>query len=148
MTITLDEFYKKYGLDNFERNVPINKMELFEDLQKILRQICNFLDVLTTQNTKWCGEIILSAAHCSRKYPPVKNQIAKCMGIPASNLKTSYEHLINNHYVKIEKDNDRRRVTLNYEEFPEFKLITKLMEDFWKCRKERIKDLQAWREGK
>ncbi len=148
MTLTLDEFKKKYNLYPKQPLIAINSItraNLVGDLNKMFKQIVNFIDLITRSSTKHCGELLLSIAHKQDEYGPVKNKIAECMNIKPSNLKPSYRHLKENRYIVIKEEGGRKRVFPNYEEFPEFRFITELMSEFWECKFKRLKNLDAWR---
>lgn len=150
MTITISEFFDKYGLKPFQKEIDLNnsekRRELYSDIRNILKQIVNFIDLMTRSSTIHSGELMLSAALLQEdEIPPVKNQIAGCMSKRPSNLDTSFRHLKENGYILIKESGGRKYVKLNYEEFPEMRLITELMKGFWECKKTRLKHLDQWR---
>ena len=143
MVKTIKEFEECYG-GLKDGTLDDNKKQLLIDFQEIIRTICEFFSkILTTSQTKWEIEVLISSA-ILKKEKPIQNDIAKCIGTDSKNISDAINNLKGKEFIRIEQKGRNKRIIINEEQSPQLKLISEIIRTHWECRSKRESKFQAF----
>ena len=142
MVLTLDEFLKKYNLYQID---DVNKVSLLNDISEMFDTIFRFIEFLIDSNSKWTGDVLFSAIKLNLpdKIPPIQTEIAECIQTRDDNLSNCYKDLEEKGLIKIEKKGRQNHILLRPDK-KELKLISELVNRYWRCRNKRSEDYNKW----
>jgi len=150
MKNSIDDFIKKYELDNFKKTLeltPQNKIEFFNDLTEILRIICRIFDKTANIPSIRGLLLLMGLAKIGESEEVInKSDIMDELNIDRlEKLSHAFEYLEQNNDIKIIEKTPRFHVVkLNKEENPDLKIFEELIKKYWKSPKEQKKKIQKW----
>jgi hypothetical protein len=150
MPITIEDFITKYGLDNF--NQPLNlvgaeKVEFYNDLNTIFRDVCNIFDRLSNIASLRGAMVLLALAKLTGQDAIInKTDVKNSLNIDRlEKLAHAFEYLEKKNTIKIkEKTPKFHIIKLNKEDNPDLYLFQEIVKKFWKSPEEKKKALHKW----
>ncbi len=139
MVKTIKEFEERYGGGG---RMDGEKMQFLLDFRGIIRTICEFF-FLTTSQTKWELEALISSVVLKEELP-IQSDIAKCIGTDSKNISDAIGKLEGKELIRIEIKGKNKRIIINEEHSPQLKLISEIIRLHWKCRSKRERELQSF----
>lgn len=137
MTISLVDFIKKYGLDDFTKILElkgIEKIKFYEDFNEIMKIICRVFDKLTNIASLRGGQVLMSLAKLEKPESVInKTDVRNSLNIDrGEKLLHAFEYLEKQNYIKIRKKTSKFHIVkLNERDNPDFKLFREIVEKFW-----------------
>lgn len=152
MTISLNEFIKKYELDVLNKSLELkglNKAEFLNDLKIIMQSISKLFDSLASTSFKNEGLLLLGLAKLQKKDAVIlKSDIKNCLLIERYDaLTNSFEKLEKQNYIKIKEIRANiHQVKLNEEDNPNFKIFREIVQNYWESPEEQKNRVKKWEE--
>ena len=152
MTISYEDFIKKYHLDDFTVELELKgheKINFYNDLNEIMRIICKIFDKITTISSLRGGQVLMSLAKLQASESVInKTDIKSCLNIDRlEKLMHAFDYLKQQNYITIEKKTEKFHIMkLNDEDNPDFKLFKDIVQKFWTSPKEDKEKAQKWSE--
>jgi hypothetical protein len=150
MSITYAEFLKKYLIDDFKANLKLtgrNKVDFYNDIDKLLKVICRIFDKLTNIPTMRGGQVLMSLAKLQSDDAVInKTDIKNSLNIDRlEKLKYAFDYLEEINYIKIEKKTERFHIVrLNEEDFPDLKVFREIVQKYWISPEEEKIKAERW----
>jgi hypothetical protein len=154
MTISYEDFIQKYKLDDFKVELELKgheKINFYNDLNKIFKTICKILDKVTTIASLRGGQVLMSLAKLQKLGTVLnKTDVKSCLNIDRlEKLKHAFDYLEQQNYIKIERKSQKFHIVkLNLDENPDFNLLQEIVEKFWTSPQEEKENAIKWRESK
>ena len=154
MTISYEDFIKKYKLDDFKNKLELKsheKIEFYNDLNEIMKSICKIFDKLTSITSLRGGQVLMSLAKLQKPEAVLnKTDIKRNLNIDRlEKLSHAFEYLIRQNYIKVEKKSSKFHIIkLNEKENPDFKLFQEIVQKFWSSPEEDKKSISLWRDSR
>ena len=151
MTISYEEFLKKYSLENVNNKLELKgqeKVDFYNDLDKLLKVICRIFDKLTNIASLRGGQVLMSLAKLQETEGVInKTDVMRSLNIDRlEKLSHAFEYLENQNYIKVEKKSSKFHIIkLNKEENPDFKLFQEVIQKFWSSSEENKRSIKLWR---
>ncbi len=152
MTISYVDFIQKYQLDDFKKGLELKgheKINFYNDLNGILRNICKIFDKLTTIASLRGGQVLMSLAKLEQMNMVInKSDIKDCLNIDRlEKLMHAFDYLKQQNYIKIDKKSQKFHIVkLNTENNPDFRLFQEIVQKFWDSPKDQKEKALKWRE--
>ena len=127
MTISYEDFIQKYHLDDFKKALELKgheKINFYNDLNEILRNICKIFDKLTTIASLRGGQVLMSLAKLEQMNMVInKSDIKDCLNIDRlEKLMHAFDYLEQQNYIRIDRKSQKFHIVkLNRENNPDFK---------------------------
>jgi hypothetical protein len=150
MSITYEEFLKKYLIDDFKANLKLtgrSKVDFYNDIDKLLKVICRIFDKLTTIAPMRGGQVLMSLAKLQSDEAVInKTDIKNSLNIDRlEKLKYAFDYLEEANYIKIEKKTERFHIVrLNEDEIPDLKIFREIVQKYWTSPEEEKEKAQRW----
>jgi hypothetical protein len=150
MSITYEEFLKKYLIDDFKTNLKLtgrNKIDFYNDIDKLLRIICRIFDKLTSIAPMRGGQVLMSLAKLSEPGVVInKTDIKNNLDIDRlEKLYYAFDYLEEHNYIKIEKKTEKFHIIrLNEEEIPDLKILREIVQKYWTSPEEEKEKAKKW----
>ena len=108
MTISLEDFVKKYGLSDFGKVLELRGMEktdFFNDFTELMQGVCRLFDKITNVASLRGGQVLMSLAKLQEPESVVnKSDVKNCLNIDRiEKLAHAFEYLEQNKFVKINR---------------------------------------------
>ncbi|KKN61198.1 hypothetical protein LCGC14_0524390 [marine sediment metagenome] len=153
MTISYEDFIKKYKLDDLTEKLELKtheKIDFYNDLNEIMKTICKIFDKITNIASLRGGQVLMSLAKLNDTEAVInKTDIKKNLNIDRlEKLTHSFEYLEHQNYIKVEKKSSKFHIIkLNKKENPDFKLFQEVVQKFWSSPEDDIKRIGSWRDS-
>ena len=153
MTISYEDFIKKYKLDDFKKALELkghDKIDFYNELNRIMQTICKIFDKLTSIPSLRGGQVLMSIAKLQTSDSVInKTDVKNCLNIDRlEKLFHSFEYLEQHNYVNINKKTSKFHIIrLNTKENPDLKLFQEIVQKFWDSPEKNKKKLTEWRES-
>jgi hypothetical protein len=150
MSITYEEFLKKYLINDFKANLKlsgINKVDFHNDIDKLLQIICRIFDKLTNIAPMRGGQVLMSLAKLSTPGAVInKTDIKNNLNIDRlEKLYYAFDYLEEKNYIKIEKKTEKFHIVrLNEEEIPDLKILREIVQKYWISPEEEKNKVKKW----
>jgi hypothetical protein len=154
MTISYEDFIQKYQLDDFKIGLELKgheKINFYNDLNKIFKTICKIFDKLTNIASLRGGQVLMSLAKLNKSNTVInKTDIKNCLNIDRlEKLMHAFDYLEQQNYIKIEKKTQKFHiVNLNDNDNPDFNLFQDIIQKYWTSPQEEKEKAIKWRESK
>ncbi len=148
--ISFKEFIERYQLDNFDETLELkghNKIDFFNELNKLMNSICRIFDKLTTIFSLRGGQVLMSIAKLKTlKEVITKTDIMNCLNIDRrEKLIHAFDSLQEQNYIVIKKKSSRfHMVSLNEKNNPDFTLLREIVQKFWTSPQEEKIKTKKW----
>ncbi|NHJ24176.1 MAG: hypothetical protein EAX89_06355 [Candidatus Lokiarchaeota archaeon] len=150
MSITYEEFLKKYLIDDFKTNLKLtgrNKIDFYNDIDKLLGIICRIFDKLTSIAPMRGGQVLMALAKLSKPGVVInKTDIKNNLDIDRlEKLYYAFDYLEEHNYIKIEKKTEKFHIIrLNEEEIPDLKIFREIVQKYWTSPEEEKEKAKRW----
>jgi len=137
MMISLEDFIKKYGLDNFTQILElknVDKINFYNDFNQIMKSICRIFDKLTNIASLRGGQVLMSLAKLQKTESVInKTDVRNSLNIDrGEKLLHAFEYLEKQNYIEIRKKTSKFHIVkLNEKDNPDFKLFREIVQKFW-----------------
>lgn len=154
MTISYEDFIQKYQLDDFKKGLELKgheKINFFNDLNKIFKSICKIIDRVTTIASLRGGQVLMSLAKLQESNTVInKTDIKNCLNIDRlEKLMHAFDYLEQQNYIRIEKKSEKFHIVqLNVDDNPDFKLFQEIVQKFWNTPQDEKEKAKKWRNAK
>lgn len=154
MTISYEDFIKKYQLDDFSKGLELKgyeKVNFYNDLNEIMKIICKIFDKLTTISSLRGGQVILSLAKLQKQESIInKTDIKSCLNIDRlEKLMHAFDYLEQQNYIAIKRKTKKFHIVkLNDKDNPDFNLLQEIIQRFWSSPEEEKEKAKKWGESK
>ena len=154
MSVSYDDFIKKYQLDNFKTGLELkghDKVNFYNDLNVIMKSFCKILDKLTSIASLRGAQVLMSLAKLNADHSVVnKTDIKNCLNIDRlEKLMHAFDYLEQQNYIKVERKTKKFHILkLNETNNPDFQLFKEIVQKFWTSPEEDREKAQKWRDSK
>ena len=154
MTISYEDFIKKYKLDDLTEKLELKsheKIDFYNDLNDIMKSICKIFDKITNIASLRGGQVLMSLAKLQNSESVInKTDIKRNLNIDRlEKLSHAFEYLERQNYIKVEKKSSKFHIIkLNEKENPDFKLLQEIIQKFWSSPEEDKKRISSWRDSR
>ncbi len=154
MTISYEDFIKKYQLDDFSKGLELKgheKINFYNNLNEIMKIICRTFDKLTTISSLRGGQVLLSLAKLAIHESVInKTDIKNCLNIDRlEKLMHAFDYLEQQNYINIERKSKKFHIIkLNDKDNPDFKLFQEIIKRFWVSPEEEKERAKKWGDSK
>ena len=148
--ISFNDFIEKYHLDNFDEMLELkghDKIDFYNDFNKLMNSICRIFDKLTTIFSLRGGKVLMSVAKLKAlKEVITKTDIMNCLNIDRrEKLIHAFDTLEEQNYLEIKKKSSRfHMVSLNEKNNPDFTLFREIVQKFWTSPQEIKVKAKKW----
>ena len=152
MTISLEDFVKKYDLTDFGKALELRgmeKTEFYNDFSEVMQGVCRLFDKITNVASLRGGQVLMSLAKMQTPESVVnKSDVKNCLNIDRiEKLAHAFEYLEQNDYVKIKRKTSKFHILkLNEHDFTDFTLFREIVQKFWDSPQENKSKLKEWSE--
>ncbi|MFX1239091.1 MAG: hypothetical protein ACFFAS_06540 [Promethearchaeota archaeon] len=154
MKNSLEDFIKKYELDNFNKSLELNgsqKIDFYNNFLDLLLTISKILNKLINLGSLRAGLILASLAKLAESEPVInKTDVKNCLNIDRrEKLMHAFQYLEEQGYIVVERKSSKFHiVSLNESDNPDFRLFRDLIQRFWTSPEENKRKAHEWRDGK
>ncbi|MBN1802030.1 MAG: hypothetical protein JW891_11015 [Candidatus Lokiarchaeota archaeon] len=154
MTISLEDFIKKYQLDDFKKSLELNgseKINLYNDLMKMVETTNKIFDKLINLGSLRAGLVLASLAKLAKFESVInKTDVKNCLNIDRrEKLMHAFDYLEEQGYINVERKSSKFHiVNINEEDNPDFGLFREIVQKFWTSPEENKNKVRQWRDGK
>lgn len=148
--ISFNDFMEKYHLENFDEMLELkghDKIDFYNDLNKLMNSICRIFNKLTTIFSLRGGQVLMSVAKLKTLGEVItKTDIMNCLNIDRrEKLIHAFDSLQEQNYIKIKKKSSRfHMVSLNEKSNPDFTLFREIVQKFWTSPQEEKIKAKKW----
>lgn len=150
MTLSYEEFIKKYHLENINAKLELkgqDKIEFITELDKLLRIMSRIFDKLTNIASLRGGQVLMALAKLQKTEGIInKTDIMRSLNIDRlEKLSHAFDYLERENYIKIEKKTEKFHViTLNEEDNPDLAIFREIVQRYWLTPEEETKRAKRW----
>jgi len=150
MKNSIDEFIRKYGLDDFENTLELKaqeKIEFFNEFTELFKIIGRILDKAANIPSIRGLLLLMALAKLESSEEVInKSDVKNELNIDRlEKLAHAFEYLERNNYIKIiEKTPRFHIVKLNTEDNPDLILFKEIINKYWKSPREKKNKLKKW----
>jgi len=150
MKNSIDEFIKKYGLNDFNKSLELkgqSKIEFFNDLTRLFKTISRIFDKAANIPSIRGLLLLMGLSKLETSEEIInKSDIKDELDIDRlEKLAHAFEYLEKNNYIKIIEKTPRFHVVrLNKEDNPDLKLFEELINKYWSSPKEQKDKIKNW----
>ncbi len=154
MTISYEDFIQKYQLDDFKKGLELrghDKINFYNELNEIFRNICKIFDKLTTIASLRGGQVLMSLAKLQESNAVInKTDVKSCLNIDRlEKLMHAFDYLEQENYIKIKRKSQKFHIVkLNLDDNPDFKLFQEIIQKFWNSPEKEKEKTRKWRDSK
>lgn len=154
MKISYEEFIEKYNLNDFKKILELkghDKIDFYNDLNRIMQTICKIFDKLTSIPSLRGGQVLMSLAKLEKPDSVInKTDVKNCLNIDRlEKLFHSFDYLEQHNYININKKTSKFHIIrLNIKDNPDFKLFQEIVQEFWDSPEENKEKLKQWRDSR
>ncbi|MFX1573691.1 MAG: hypothetical protein ACFFB0_13155 [Promethearchaeota archaeon] len=147
---SINDFIKKYRLDNFDEVLELNsreKIDFYNDLNDLLKSICRIFNRLTTIFSLRGGQVLMSLAKLPLSKDVItKTDIMNCLNIDRrEKLIHAFDFLSEQNFIKIKKKTSKfHMVKLNEKDNPDFILFREIVQKYWTSPEEEKHKSKRW----
>ena len=153
MTISYEEFLKKYSLENVNNKLELKgqeKVDFYNDLDKLLKVICRIFDKLTNIASLRGGQVLMSLAKLQETEGVInKTDVMRSLNIDRlEKLRHAFEYLERENYINIEEKTEKFHIlTLNEKNNPDLTIFKEIIKKYWLTPEQEIAKTRRWIEG-
>ena len=150
MTISLEDFVKKYDLADFGKVLELRgmgKTEFYNDFNEVMQGVCRLFDKITNVASLRGGQVLMSLAKMLEVEVVVnKSDVKNCLNIDRiEKLAHAFEYLEQKKFVKINRKTSKFHIlNLNEVQFPDLRLFREIVQKFWVSPSENKSKLKEW----
>ncbi len=154
MTISLEDFIKKYQLDDFAKSLELNgneKINLYNDFMKLIETTNKIFDKLINLGSLRGGLVLASLAKLAESESVInKTDVKNCLNIDRrEKLMHAFDYLEEQGYINVERKSSKFHIiNLNEVDNPDFGLFKEIVQKFWISPEENKNKARQWRDGK
>jgi len=154
MTISYEDFIQKYQLDDFKKGFELRgheKINFYNELNEIFKNICKIFDKLTTIASLRGGQVLMSLAKLQKSDAVInKTDVKSSLNIDRlEKLMHAFDYLEQQNYIKIERKSQKFHIIkLNIDDNPDFILFQEIIQKFWNSPQEEKEKTRKWRDSK
>ncbi|MGB5910061.1 MAG: hypothetical protein WBH31_02590 [Promethearchaeia archaeon] len=153
MTLSYEEFIKKYSLENVNNKLELKgqeKIDFYNDLDKLLRVICRIFDKITNIASLRGGQVLMSLAKLQNGGSVTnKTDVMRSLNIDRlEKLKHAFDYLKRENYINIEEKTEKFHiVSLNEQDNPDLTIFREIIQKYWLTPEQEIAKTRRWIEG-
>lgn len=150
MSLSYEEFIKKYLLANVSEKLELkgqDKIDFYNDLDKLLRVICRIFNKLTNIGTLRGGQVLMSLAKLQETGSVInKTDIMHSLNIDRlEKLKSAFDYLERANLIRIEeKTKTFHIIKLNEKDNPDLKIFKEIVQKYWLTPEQEAEKAKRW----
>ena len=131
--ISFNDFIERYHLDNFDETLELkghDKIDFYNELDKLMNSICRIFDKLTNIASLRGGQVLMSLAKLQETEGVInKTDVMRSLNIDRlEKLKHAFEYLKRENYINIEEKTEKFHiVSLNEQDNPDLTLFREII---------------------
>lgn len=146
--VSIEDFVKKYKLDDFSEALELrghDKVDFYDDFNKILKAFCRIFDKLTSIASLRGGQVMMSVAKLEEPSAVInKTDVKNSLNIDRlEKLVHAFEYLEHEEYISIEEKTSKFHIIrLNEKDNPDFTLFREIVQKYWTSPQEELEKAQ------